>query len=96
MSPAFMNQRRMAEGARMIPPQIQKETTEEQPVAEEIVFDKAEMAEERENEKERLQARIQQLEGEAKDASDERKANLQIKIEAIRARLKSLEETQEP
>ena len=96
MSPAFMNQRRLADDVKMIPRLAKKEKIEPQRAAEEIVFDKAEQAEERENQKERLRAEIQQLETEVKDASEEDRARIDAKIQAARDQLKSLEETEEP
>ena len=91
-----MNQRRLADDAKMIPRLAKKEKLEPQRAAEEIVFDKAEQAEEREKQKEQLQADIQQLETEVKEASEEDRARIDAKIQAAHDQLKLLDETPEP
>ncbi len=92
MSPSFMNQRRLAEDQRIIPTPTDMEPSEKPSAAEEIVFDKAEQAEQIDKEKKHLIDNIQQLEKELKEAPDLEKKRLKEAIEEIRERLKALEQ----
>ncbi|TFG74405.1 MAG: mechanosensitive ion channel, partial [Chrysiogenales bacterium] len=66
-SPAYMNQRRLAEDKQCIPAPIAEKPAEQAPAAEEIMFDKAEQAQQKENEKNDLLENIKQLEKELKE-----------------------------
>jgi small conductance mechanosensitive channel len=92
VSPAFMNQRRLAEGRRIIPALQEKEPAGTPIVAEEVVFDKAEQAERAEKEKQRLTAEIQQLESALKEAPDEERERIKEAVEESRRRLGALEQ----
>jgi small-conductance mechanosensitive channel len=90
VSPAFMNQRQMTGEARILP------TPEDAaaiagplvpPAPEEIVFDKAEQAEQQEKLKVELQEAITTLEAEAKSAEGEAKDKIFVLIEQKRAQL---------
>jgi small-conductance mechanosensitive channel len=92
MSPAFMAQRRVAEDRRILPTLREKESEAPPAVAEEVVFDKAEHAEQVEKEKQRLHAEIQQLEDAVKEAPDEEKKRIKEAVEENRKRLAVLEQ----
>lgn len=91
MSPAFMNQRRLAEGDRMIPSVPRKEAPHATVVAEEIVFDKAEQAERVEEKKNRLLDAIKKLEKKREDAQREKKKQTEEAIAKLSGKLKALE-----
>ncbi len=93
MSPAFMNQRRIDNEKQCIPSPVLAKPAETAPVAEEIVFDKAEQAEKLENEKSDLKKKIQQLEKALKERPEKEKQKLKEAIERSRERLKTLEQT---
>lgn len=94
VSPAFMNQRQLRDDARVIPSTTIVTTSDDhQPSAEDIAFDKAERAEELENEKQQVLQEIEKLEVALKQvANEEEKKAGQEAIEQMRKRLKSLEE----
>jgi small conductance mechanosensitive channel len=91
MSPAFMNQRRLAESQRIIPPVPQKEAPQPTVVAEEIVFDKAEQAEQVEEEKSHLLDEIKDLEKKREGAKGEEKKHIEEAIANTCGLLKALE-----
>jgi len=93
MSPTFMNQRRLDNDKKIIPEIIREKKTEESWVAEDIVFDKAEQAEQIEMEKQKLIHNIQELEITQKGTSGTESKQIKEKIEKGRERLKTLEKT---
>lgn len=98
MSPAFMNQRRLSENAKIIPTTISMTTAEPggESSAEEIAFDKAEQAEQVENEKQQVMQDIDKLEDSVKQAAnEEEKKATQEAIKQKQKRLKSLKEIPE-
>lgn len=94
MSPSYMNQSQLHDGASVIPPAAVVTAPEEHKTsAEDIAFDKAEKAEEIENEKQKLAQEIESLETALKEiTSEEQKKAKQEAIEQNKKRLKSLEE----
>ncbi len=94
MSPAYMNQRRLADEQKIIPPAEAVEAPPAQtavPEAENIIFDKAEEAQRLETEKQDLQKRIGTLEQAAKSAGAEDKKQLKEQIAAVNDRLNNLQ-----
>ena len=93
MSPTYMNQRRMQDGTSTIPPSaIQTASDEEEVSAEAIAFDKAEKAEEIENEKLQLAQEIVDLEASVKESSDhEDKKAKQEELAEKKKQIKALE-----
>ena len=93
MSPSYMNQRRLRDGERAIPSTtVVTGPDEPQTAAEEIAFDKAERAEELENQKQQLIREMQSLEEALRQITDEeQKKAKEEAIEERRKRLKSLE-----
>lgn len=93
MSPSFMNQRKLPDDSRMIPSTTVASTFDDQkPSAEDVAFDKAERAEELENEKQQVRQEIEKLEVALKKVTDEgEKKAKQETIERMRKHLKSLE-----
>ena len=91
MSPAFMNQRRLPEDLKIIPAQTEKEPIKEVSVAEEVVFDKAEKAEQIEKEKQQLLDIIQECKRNIEEASEEDKKQIQEIIKECREQLKTIE-----
>jgi small conductance mechanosensitive channel len=95
MSPTFMNQRQLSEKEKIIPQTTAKPKAEKPtPSAEDIAFDKAEKAEQLENEKKQIKQEIENLDASLKEASDEEeKKAMQESIKQLQERLKALEET---
>ena len=94
MSPTYMNQRPLGEDSTTIPKQIEVPTTTDSEGGEHLVFDKAEEAERREQEKQQLVKEIQELEASLKGTDDEEKIRIKKDIESARERLKALEEAE--
>jgi small-conductance mechanosensitive channel len=92
VSPAFMNQRRLAEERRILPTLREKGPAERPTVAEEVVFDKAEQAEQAEKEKQRLIAEIQHLENALKEAPDGERKRIKEAVEENRKLLAVLDQ----
>lgn len=95
MSPTFMNQRRVDDAGKIIPTLVQKDLSAPPVLAEDIVFDKAEQAEQTEKEKQKLMDDMQELETALKEAPEEEKNRIKDEIEEGRERLKLLEQTTE-
>lgn len=91
LSPAYMNQRRLSDEMKVIPRQMIQELSKEIPVAEEVVFDKAEQAEQAEKEKQQFIAAIEECQKALEGASGKDKKRLEEKMEECRERLKLLE-----
>lgn len=95
MSPSFMNQRRLDNDTKIIPPvsTVIQPPVESEASAEDIAFDKAEQAEKLEHEKLQLKQEIEKLEASVKDATNEEtKKAKQEAIKELQQRLKALEE----
>ncbi|MDX1810088.1 MAG: mechanosensitive ion channel [Sulfurospirillaceae bacterium] len=94
VSPTFMNQRRIGENEKIIPTFTKKVSEKESVEAEEIVFDKAEQAEQAELKEEKLINEIKNLETTLKETQDEDKDKIKQKIETKRARLKAIKDSE--
>jgi small-conductance mechanosensitive channel len=91
MSPSIMNQRKMSDESKVIPNYTPKQTAStSDTIAENVVFDKAEEAERREQSIAELQANIATCEASLKEASGEQKESLQTKLTALKEQLKAL------
>jgi molecular chaperone GrpE (heat shock protein) len=86
-----MNQRRLADEARLIPASVQVSEHAPPSLAGNIAFDKAEEAEQLEKEMQGLRKEIEELELALKDAAAEDKERLQATLEACRRRLQARE-----
>lgn len=97
LSPSFMNQRQLREGARVIPSTAVVDISNgNASSAEDIAFDKAEKAEELENEKLQVMQEIEELERALKEiTNEEEKKAKQKALGILRNRLKSLEQAPE-
>jgi small-conductance mechanosensitive channel len=98
MSPAYMNQRRLGDGHRAIPPTVTSPDpdTPVEGSVEAIAFDKAERAGELENEKQNLVEAIKKAEEASKHAADEaEKHSLKTRIDQAKERLKAIEKAAE-
>ncbi|MCJ7524557.1 MAG: mechanosensitive ion channel [Candidatus Aminicenantes bacterium] len=91
-SPAYMNQRRLAEDQSCIPEPVMEKQGEKAPAAEEIVFDKAELAQQKEDTKNDLLENIKQLEKELKEEANPDKDKIKKTLEKARERLKAFDE----
>ena len=91
MSPAIMNQRRIEDNKKVIPPFVTEASSEASGVAEQIAFDKADRAELIENERQKLTKDLQEMESLLKEASGEDKDQIKLKIAEGRERLKAME-----
>jgi small-conductance mechanosensitive channel len=90
VSPSFMNQRRLADDYKTIPTPIVSQFAKETVSAEEIVFDKAEQAEQAEGIKRGLTEEIEWLESLLKDVTDDKKKRLKEQIMIKREHLTTL------
>ncbi|WP_080523613.1 mechanosensitive ion channel family protein [Methyloprofundus sedimenti] len=92
MSPAFMNQRRLPEDFKIIPAdEAKQEPIESVSVAEEVVFDKAEKAEQTEKLKQQFLDKIKECKTDLEKASEEDKERLEEIIRESNEQLKALE-----
>ncbi|MFT6926749.1 MAG: small conductance mechanosensitive channel [Psychromonas sp.] len=87
MSPAFMNQRKMDDGKKVIPTFVHAAPEKKVVDAEGIIFDKAEQAAQIEDEKKELMDGIKDLESTLKTSSNENKPQLKASIKKKRERL---------
>ncbi|QBG47961.1 mechanosensitive ion channel [Verrucomicrobia bacterium S94] len=94
MSPGYMNQRRLDENRKAIPPSVSVETPSSAPAAEEIIFDKAEEAERQETEKQTLQHNLETLEQELKTAEGDEKKKLKAQLQTLSQRLDNLNKSE--
>ncbi len=95
LSPTFMNQRPLPEDRRIIPARREENHEEKPTVAEDVVFDKAEQAEQADKEKKQLTSEIQRLEDSLKEATDEEKKRIKETVEEVRKRLAALNQAPE-
>lgn len=99
MSPSFMNQRKVPDELKVIarsPSQVhstEKANDDEQTVAEDIVFDKAEEAQQAEEVKIELSEQVAQLKEQIADAKGEHKDKLAAKLSHLEETLKTHVET---
>lgn len=91
MSPAFMNQRRLPDDLKIIPAEAKQEPLESVPVAEEVVFDKAEEAEQTEKLKQQFLDKILECKTDLEKASEEDKGRLEEIIRECHEQLKAIE-----
>lgn len=87
VSPSFMNQRRLAEDRKIIPPVHRAKPAAEEPAPETIIFDKADEAERKERlieARRQLQAEIDALQEERKTADEKRKLYIDHRLERMK------------
>ena len=89
VSPAFMNQRRVADETKIIPEKLKQKIPENVPVVEDIVFDKADKAGQIETEKQILLDKIQQYEIDLEQAPKDERKLIQQKIDDCKQQLES-------
>ncbi len=89
MSPAFMNQRRLADDLKVIPDKARYALKPSKQKAEEVVFDLAEKAEQVEKTKQQLLDTIQKYKEKLETALDEDKKSIQNNIDEMREQLKA-------
>ncbi|NCC52218.1 MAG: mechanosensitive ion channel [Spartobacteria bacterium] len=98
MSPTYMNQRRLDDKAKVIPPpgeKVAQTSPDDTAAAELIAFDKAERAEKIENEKQQLLKDIQENETRLKEAQGVGKERLKATLNGCRERLKAIEQMED-
>jgi small-conductance mechanosensitive channel len=95
VSPAFMNQRRVADDAKIIPEKLKQIIPENVPVVEDIVFDKADRAGQIETEKQILLDKIQQYEIDLEQAPKDERKLIQQKIDDCKQQLESNQQINE-
>lgn len=91
MSPGFMSQRPMAQGQKIIPKMIHVPVENTTEGGEHLAFDKAEEAERRENEKQRLLMQIDEIEQALKEVEGDKKDLLKASLENSKEQLKTLD-----
>ncbi len=92
MSPDFRNLRMLPEDRKIVPVMVQEMSQEKQVVVEDIVFDKAEQAEQIYSENRELLGKIEEMERSLKEASGEEEERIRKRIEEARKRLEVLEQ----
>ncbi|MBE0604307.1 MAG: hypothetical protein IH611_11885, partial [Deltaproteobacteria bacterium] len=92
MSPDFRNLRMLPEDRKIVPVTVQEMSSEKPVVVEDIVFDKAEQAEQIYNESRELVGKIEEMELMLKEASGEEEERTRKRIEEARERLEVLEQ----
>lgn len=94
VSPAFMNQRRLAEGSKVIPQRVARPVTPlEQATPEALIFDKAEQAgkvEELHEAQAQLVKQLDELNAQKKAAGKQDKASLETQIDTTKDQLQAL------
>lgn len=94
VSPSFMNQRRLGEQERVLPPRAVASTVSTaDPVPEEKIFDKADQAEEHERlqeERDQVAIKIGELEGQLKSADEGARPALERELSRLRQRGKEI------
>lgn len=99
MSPTYMNQRRLHDDERAIPPAEKTQNCDKnnEETAEQLAFDKAEQAEEAEQRKQQLSDEISSIDNELKECEDpEQKKSLQDQLKQCKEQLKELEKAAPP
>lgn len=92
MSPSFMNQRPMPADTKIIPDMHWSRAHEERVEAEDIVFDKAEAAQQLSDERKRTYERIAELEEELKQSAKENQEELKQQLADLKEKLVALKE----
>lgn len=87
VSPSFMNQRRLADDARILPQPGMAAVPAAESRPEEIVFDKAEQAEQREKIRHDLESEIARLEAQLKECEGETRQGIAAEIDRKRLQL---------
>lgn len=95
MSPNFMNQRPVPKEQSMIPQSKANVEAPTQSIAEDIVFDKAEQASQKESEKKTLKKEIKETEEALKSANENSKKQLTAKLELAKEQLATLKKNNE-
>lgn len=93
MSANFINQRQLPPEQAIIPIRNISKASPVQSVAEEVVFDKAEKAAQRQEQEDVLKAEIHRLESVVKEAKGDEKTRIQAALDIAREQLKQLRET---
>ena len=91
VSPAYMNQRKLADDLKIIPAKVNAKLAESSQAVEEIIFDKAEKAQQIESSKQQLLDTYQAYKEKLGSASGEDKKIIQKKIDDVRGQLKAIE-----
>lgn len=94
VSPTFMNQRSLQKDARFIPSAFVKPAPTRHYKAEDVVFDKAEEAAQRENAKLALREKISELEAQIKASKNDEKKHLHENLASLREQLQELEKSE--
>jgi small-conductance mechanosensitive channel len=92
VSPTFMNQRKLADDLKIIPAKVNAKLAESSQTVEEIIFDKADKAQQKESNKQQLLDTYQAYKEKLETASGEDKKIIQKKIDDVRGRLKEIEQ----
>lgn len=95
VSPSFMNQRPLADQTKIVPRPTTEAPSVDSSSPEEILFDKAEKAEQREGGKQKLRDEIQELETQVKGAKGDEKQQLTDSISRKREQLAELENSEQ-
>lgn len=97
MSPNFVNQYKLADDYRAIPKHYRRfnaKKAEPEVAAEDIVFDKAEEAEQKETQKAELKEQIKELEAQASEAEKEQKEKIKEQISEVKELLKEVSKSE--
>jgi hypothetical protein len=87
VSPSFMNQRRQDNDTKILPVMGEDVLQPDSPSSEDMVFDKAEEAEQQEKAEINLKEEISKLQAQAKESEGEAKKQIEVQIEQLREQL---------
>ncbi len=87
VSPSFMNQRRQENDTKILPVMSEDVLQPDSPSSEDMVFDKAEEAEQQEKAEINLKEEISKLQAQAKESEGEAKKQIEVQIEQLREQL---------
>ncbi|MEP4891193.1 MAG: mechanosensitive ion channel domain-containing protein [Aliiglaciecola sp.] len=95
MSPSFMNQRKIPDEIKIIPPKQQVSNEANNSTVDQVIFDKAEEAEQKEQLLEHLKAQLIELNEQLKLAEDSQKDSLKSQIQDLTQKIKSFNHTED-
>ncbi|GAB2680937.1 mechanosensitive ion channel family protein [Aliiglaciecola aliphaticivorans] len=95
MSPSFMNQRKIPDEVKIIPPKQQVSNESNNSSVDQVIFDKAEEAEQKEQLLEQLKTQLIELSEQLKTADDNQKDSLKLQIQNLTQKIKSSNQSEE-
>ncbi|MBU2880260.1 MULTISPECIES: mechanosensitive ion channel family protein [Aliiglaciecola] len=95
MSPSFMNQRKIPDDVKIIPPKQRVNNENSESTVDQVIFDKAEEAEQKEVLLEQLKTQLVELNERLKQADENQKESFKLQIEDLTQKIKSFNKAEE-